>query len=286
MLEAAQLDTYGLQFSKPTFISLDKTATVSNLEIDGVHIGVNGAIKRNGQAYQPLMANVGAKYKAETGEEMTSIGTVIGLEKGPLDDLFFLQFDRIGNKSSLLADAPPPAPLPPVDSPAVSDVGLRTFDGINASLSKITGVSITDAAVVNTYGLVQQALPAVDQLDTFGPAQQTGMAQLAIVYCNELVNTPALRTAFFSGGINPTSPGSVFGSSGSAARQSLIADLLTKGKNTGLEFDPDDSDINSELDALITKLLAGPTGSASGGAGTVMKATCGAVLGSGITLIR
>jgi hypothetical protein len=165
-------------------------------------------------------------------------------------------------------------------------MGLRTFDGINASLSKITGVPITDSNVVSTYTLVQQALPAVDQLNTFGPAQQTGMAQLAIVYCNQLVNTPALRNAFFSGGMNPSSPGSAFGSSGSAARQSLIADLLTKGKNTGLEFDPDDTDINSELDALITKLLAGPTGSASGGAGTVMKATCGAVLGSGITLIR
>jgi mono/diheme cytochrome c family protein len=286
MLEAAQLDTYGLQFSKPTFISLDKTATVSNLAIEGVRIGLNGAIKRNGQAYQPLVASVGANYKADTGEQMTPIGTVIGLEKGPVDDMFFLQFDRIGTKSSLLADAPVPSPLPPVDSPAVSDVGLRTFDGINASLSKITGVPITDSNVVSTYTLVQQALPAVDQLDTFGPAQQTGMAQLAIVYCNQLVNTPALRNAFFSGGMNPSSPGSAFGSSGSAARQSLIADLLTKGKNTGLEFDPDDTDINSELDALITKLLAGPTGSASGGAGTVMKATCGAVLGSGITLIR
>jgi len=147
-------------------------------------------------------------------------------------------------------------------------------------------VPITNTRVAGTYDLVKQALPAVDKLATFGPAQQTGIAQLAIQYCNELVNTPNLRTAFFSGGMNPSSPGSAFGAAGSAARESLIGDLLTRGKNTGLEWDPDDTVIHAELDTLINKLLAGPTGSASGGAGTVMKATCGAVLGSGITLIR
>jgi hypothetical protein len=286
MLEAAQLDSYGLQFSKPTFISLDKTATVSNLPIAGIRIGVNGAEAGQGQAYIPLSATIGAGYTSDAGQKMTDIGTVIGLQKGVLDDLFFLSFDTIGTNSHPHPDPTVPTPLPPVDSPPQSDVGLRTFDGINATLSKLTGVSTTNSQVSQTYGLVQQALPAVDELGTFGPAQQTGMAQLAIVYCNQLVDTPNLRTAFFSGGMNPSSPGSAFGASGSAARESLIGDLLTKGKNTGLEFDPDDSAIHDELDSLINKLLAGPTGSASGGAGTVMKATCGAVIGSGITLIR
>ncbi len=43
MLEASQLDSYGLQFTKPTFISLDPNASVANLPISGVRIGVNGA---------------------------------------------------------------------------------------------------------------------------------------------------------------------------------------------------------------------------------------------------
>jgi len=101
-----------------------------------------------------------------------------------------------------------------------------------------------------------------------------------------MVETPALRTAFFSGAINPSSPGTAYGSSGSAAREGLIGDLLTKGKNTGLEWDPDDTLVHDEIDALINKLLSGPTGGASGGAGTVMKAACGAVLGSATTLIQ
>ena len=44
MLEAQQLDSYGLQFAKPTFISLDPNASVANLQISGVRLGVNGGV--------------------------------------------------------------------------------------------------------------------------------------------------------------------------------------------------------------------------------------------------
>ena len=52
MLEASQLDSYGLQFAKPTFISLDPNASVANLQISGVRIGVNGGRAHAGQAYR------------------------------------------------------------------------------------------------------------------------------------------------------------------------------------------------------------------------------------------
>ena len=46
----------------------------------------------------------------------------------------------------------------------------------------------------------------------------------------------------------------------------MIEALLTKGKNTGLEWDRTvDGMIPAELDDLINKLVAGPTGGASGG---------------------
>jgi hypothetical protein len=62
---------------------------------------------------------------------------------------------------------------------------------------------------------------------------------------------------------------------------------MNKAKSTGLEWDATvDGMIPTEIDNLINKLVAGPTGSTSGGAGTVMKAACGAVLGSGTTLIQ
>jgi hypothetical protein len=292
MLEAQQLDSYGLQFAKPTFISLDPNASVANLQISGVHIGVNGGVLHAGQAYAPLDEMIGgSNYTAGAGQQMTPIGTVVSIETTVYDDLYFLQFDHIGTNSNPLPDPPTPTPATPTDLPAESDVGLRTFDELNASLSLITGVSQNNAAVVSTYTLVKQALPSVEKLGTFGPAQQTGFAQLAIQYCSQMVENPTLRTAFFGGSLNPSATATAtFGSTGSpnvANRDIVIDALMTKGKNTGLEWDSTvDGMIPTELDDLIDKLVAGPTGGASGGTGTVMKAACGAVLGSGTTLIQ
>jgi hypothetical protein len=291
MLEASQVDSYGLQFNKPTFISLDPTANVSNLVIEGVRVGVNGSEETGGQAYAPLKANVGgANYTAAAGQRMSDVGEVMALQKGVTDDLFFLSFEKIGTREHLKGDPVVNPPAAPVDSPAAPDVGMRTFDKLNATLSQITGVSPNNTAVAATYDTVKQSLPSISEMGAFGPSQQTALAQLAIQYCNQMVETPALRTAFFGAALYPTASGSAtFGSSGSpntVNRDLVITALLTKGINTGLEWNPDDTAISSELDGLINKLVAGPTGSASGGTGTVMKATCGAVLGSGTTLIQ
>ena len=290
MLEASQLDSYGIQFAKPTFISLNANATVSNLALKGIRIGVNGSDNGHGQAYVPIDTTVGANYVAGTGERITETGTVIGLEKGPLLDEFFLSFERIGDNSNPRPDPATPTPATPADLPAESDVGLRTFDELNATLSLITGVPQTNTRVAQTYDLVKQALPAVEKLGTFGPAQQTGLAQLAIQYCNQMVDNATLRGAFFGGSLNPSATGTAsFGTAGSPNamnRDIVISALLTKGKNTGTEFDPDDSAITAEIDNLIDKLVSGPTGSSANGTGTVMKAACGAVLGSGTTLIQ
>ena len=292
MLEASQLDSFGLQFSKPTFISLNANATVSNLAIAGVRIGRNGTDRINGQTFATLDATVGgASYTPAAGQQLSPFGGVIGLEQGVMDDTFFLSFERIGT----LSHDPPPVvvspPADPVDGDPESDVGLRTFDELNATLSQITGVPQTNTRVAATYDLVKQALPAVEKLPTFGPAQQTALAQLAIQYCNQMVDTPALRTAFFGSALNPSSTAtSVFGTAGApnnANRDLIIDALMNKAKNTGLQFDDTvDGMIPAEIDNLINRLVAGPTGGATGGTGTVMKAACGAVLGSGTTLIQ
>jgi hypothetical protein len=291
MLEASQLDSYGLQFSKPTFISLDPAASVSNVQITGVRVGLNGALLHSGQAYEPLNKMVGSNYLAGAGEQLTPVGTVVSIENGPVDDMYFLQFDHIGSNDNPLPPPPNGVDPPPADLTPEPDVGLRTFDEINATLSQITGVSQNNPAVVNTFTLVKQALPSIEKLGAFGPAQQTGLAQLAIQYCSQMVETPALRAAFFGNSLNPSATASAtFGSSGSpniANRDLVIDALMTKGKSTGLEWDMTvDGQIPTELDDLINKLVSGPTGSASGGTGTVMKATCGAVLGSATTLIQ
>ena len=138
MLEATQLDSYGLQFTKPTFISLAPNATVTNVPIAGIRIGVNGGELRAGQAYVPLSATVGgANYTAGAGQELSRVGTVAAIDKNVVDDVFFLSFERIG----ALTDDPDAGRSAgadragtPADLEAESDVGLRTFDELNATL--------------------------------------------------------------------------------------------------------------------------------------------------------
>jgi concanavalin A-like lectin/glucanase superfamily protein len=310
MLEAAQLDSYGLQFSKPTFISLNSGATVSNVPIAGIRIGVNGREVIPGQAYVPIDTVVGgANYKAGLGQEMDRVGTVIGLQTGVMDDVFFLSFEKIGTRSRPHADPPVPVAGDPPALPPESEVGLRTFDELNATLSQITGVPQTNVKVRGTFDSVRQALPAIEKFGAFGPAQQTALAQLAIQYCNVMIDDNALRTSFF-GSLDGSGTGNaVFGSTGSpnmAARNQLIGTLYDKMVGMNLPSQPTLAEVQLELrdgftfpgdpgppvvppkfiPGLIDRLVSGPTGNAPTGGRTVMKAACGAVLGSGSTLIQ
>jgi hypothetical protein len=304
MLEASQLDSYGLQFTKPTFISLDPTVTtVPSLPIAGVRIGVNGMVAHSGQAYEPLTQTIGTGYAAGTGQQMSAVGTVMGLERGVTDDLFFLQFDTIGSNSNPIPDPVVNPPADPVDLLPESDVGLRTFDEIDTTLSILTGVPQTNTRVRTTYTLVKQALPAIEKFGAFGPAQQTALAQLAMQYCNVLVDDNTLRAAFF-GGLDGSGTGTaVFGTAASpnmANRDLLINSLISKAVGSGVwQYQVSGAEVRDELHTgvtdpgtgyvtpgLINRLVSGPTGSSPTGGRTVMKSACGAVLGSGATLIQ
>jgi hypothetical protein len=301
MLEAQQLDTYGLQFAKPTFISLTTGSTIPNVPIAGIRIGLNGSDDRHGQTYVPLSATVGGSGYTAAGQQMSPYGAVIGLENGVLDDLFFLSFERIGALSHTVPDPVVPPPATPADLPAESDVGLRTFDEINASLSQITGVPQTHVRIADTYATVKQALPAIEKFGAFGPAQQTALAQLAMQYCNVLVDDNTLRPAFF-GALDGSGTGTaIFGTPGSpntANRDLLINALINKAVGNGMTFQVsvaqlrgelngiDDPDDTFDTTGLINRLVSGPTGASASGGRTVMKAACGAVLGSGATLIQ
>jgi hypothetical protein len=215
-----------------------------------------------------------------TGQLLANVGTVIGLEKGPLQDEFFVSFERIGSHSHSFTEPALVAPAAPPDAAALPDIGLRTFDEINASMSQITGVPLTNAAVTQTYGLVKQQLPTVESLGTFLASHQTGIAQLAIEYCNELVNDGALRAAFFPGLDVNASAGAYFSSQGN--RDLLSTPLLARAVGQNLATQPTNQEITDELNALIARLTAGASATAPGRVAVVAKAACAAVLGSGV----
>ncbi|MET0281921.1 MAG: LamG domain-containing protein [Steroidobacteraceae bacterium] len=279
MFEVSQYDSYSYLFGKPTFISLDPNARPGSVPIQGLRIGVNGSEAPTGQAYANLDISVtAANYAPGKGQLLAEVGTVVGLQKGPAGDVFFLSFDRIG--SNTFARTPVTGvESAPVDLPAQSDIGVRTFEQLNQSMSRITGVPTTNAGVRATYLQVQQQLPPVPAIETFLASHQTGVAQLAIKYCSEMVNNTQWRTDFFGAGLSlAAAPAAQFAGAG---KDILVAPLLQKAVGLNLASQPADSDVRAELEALIDKLAAKPGASSA----NVAKAACAAALGSGVLSI-
>jgi mono/diheme cytochrome c family protein len=277
MFEVSQYDSYSYLFSKPTFISLDPNAKPGSVPIDGIRIGVNGAEAGTGQAYANVHTTVtDANYSATSGQLLADVGTIIGLQKGPLSDQFFLTFDRIGTHTFVRTPVTG-VTQQPVDLPAQSDIGIRTFEQLNQSMSKITGVPTTNTAVRSTYLQVQQQLPPVPSIEAFLASHQTGVAQLAIKYCSEMVNNATTRAAFFPG-LNTGSPASQFNGAG---KDILLVPLLQKAfqqqsNGTDLVTQPTNTEVRNELSALIDRLVNNGASSAN-----VAKGACAAALGSG-----
>jgi cytochrome c553 len=285
MFEASQYDSYSYLFTKPTFISLDPNARPDQIRIRGLRLGVNGTEVKVGQAYIPLDATIAAaRYDAKAGQQLVGGGTVIGLEKGPDSDEFFVSFEQIGTRTHTYVEPGAPPPAAAVDLPQRPDIGLRTFERISATMSSITGVPTTNAAVAQTYDRVKQQLPTVESIETFLASHQVAVSQLAIEYCNALAEDTTLRASVFPGFDFNAPAGSYL--SVQANRDLLINPLIARGIGTNIGTQPSDTAVRTELNSLIGRLTACGAGCAPDRTRTVAKAACAAVVGSATTLLQ
>ncbi len=284
MFTVSQFDSYSYLFAAPTFISLDPTVVPNNLAISGIQIGINGTIPQVGQAYLPLSTTIGgSNYSPTKGQVLSSIGTVIGLENGPLADQFFLAFNQLGTQT-YTATAQTYTPAPPVALAAVSDVGVRTFGAVNSTLSTLTGVPTNNAAVVTTYQSVLEQLPNIPTLEAYSAANQVGVAQIAVQYCNTMVNTPSYQAAMFKG---ITFNGSTYATTAgvNAVSNALAAAVLGTGT---LASQPAPSAISNELNTLIPILCTGsaPCNGNPARVLAVTAAACAAAMGNAEMMIE
>jgi hypothetical protein len=280
MFTVSQYDSYSYLFYQPTFISLDPTVTPNNIVVKGIRIGMNGTIPQVGQAYIPLNTTVtGTNYTAQ-GEVLSNIGTIIGLQSGPLTDQFFLTFDQLGSQSHVVVEPVPQTPATPL-GPIVADVGVRTFAQINSTLSVLTGVPTSQSAVAATYLAVQQQLPPTPTLESFSSADQVGIAQLAIQYCNVMVNTPSYAAQVFPG---VTFSSSLFSSA--SGINSVTSALAGRVLGTGLNTSPAPTSVTTELGNLINNLCSTAACTSTARVQAVTAAACAAAFGSADMLIN
>lgn len=287
MMTASQYDSYGYLFTNPTFISLNPNAVPAGVPIEGMRIGINGAEALAGQSYATLKVSVAAPaYTAAAGQSLSRVGAVIASALGVDSDMFFLSFDKIGTQTHVHTD-PTPVVAVPVDSPPSPDVGMKTFQELNASMSAITGVPMSNTTVATAYNTLQQSLPPSPQLNAFLASHQTATSQLAVSYCTVAVNTPSILSGLFPG-LDLTQPAATyFGTTTPVAanRNLLIGPLVARAVGSAVSPTTTTA-VTNELNALITKLVSGANGNAAGRTAVVAKSACAAVLGSAAVSVQ
>jgi hypothetical protein len=286
LFQGSQYDNYAYLFDQPKFISLDPNAMPANLQISGIRLGVNGQLVQAGQAYATLNASVGgSNYTAANGQLLSSIGTVVPVTLGPANDLFFLSFDQIGSHVHAYVEPTVTVSPPMPTTTPQPDFGVATFERVHHSLSRITGVPITDSVVNTLYQASQQSMPAAPLIAAFVPSQQTAISQLAAAYCGEMMASGSLRDTFFNGtalDANLTANGPAYFSS-AGNRSFVINALISKGIGANVNT-PTAGAVQTEIDALLGTRVGQLNSNATVSQATI--AACTAVLGSAAVTLQ
>ena len=284
VFEVSQFDSYSYLFSQPFFVMLDKNTPISATPLEGIRIGMNGRLVTQGQAWSTLKQTLSQdKYDSLKGQPLSDVGSIIAVEKGADQDEFFLTFDRIGEQENVFVEAGIPVSPTAPSGRTTSDMGIRTFDELQATMAKITGISPQTPGIASLYERIQQQMPSTHDINSFVSSQQMAITQLAIAYCHELVESPSHREAFFGQIDLLRTPDEVFTPE---QRSALIQKLQKNIPGDLLATQPDSTQVAAELNRLIDRLTTCGSQCEGDRTAAVLKSTCAALLGSAITLIK
>jgi hypothetical protein len=288
--EVSQFDSYSYLFSEPFVVNLNSQANLDGVDLQGLRIGINGREENTGQVFATLMASVdGTMATASSGDALgypiSRQGTIIPLQKGPELDEFFLTFENLGGILSTRPVASTPSQTAPIDLPAQSQIGVKDFAEINASMAALTGVAANNPRVLPTFNQLRQQLPSVTAIDSYLTSNQMAVTQLAIRYCDTLVSDSMLRASYF-----PNLDFNQDMNAGASAvfKSNLIEPLTTRMLLSGDQSQATPAEVSTELGNLIDRLTtcAYTNSCASDTSQTLVKASCAAVLGSAVVLVQ
>ncbi len=303
LFEAQQYDSYAYLFDKPHFVTLDGS-TPQGIGLEGMRIAMNGQEAPVGQSYANMIESLDLSNPAvldELGQPLmvlnATLGAVLPLEKGPDLDEFFLTFDDLNGATY---DRPEDPMLAVADyvataETASADIGMKTFDEIDATYAAITGIDRVTYQrggifmVDETYQELRQSLPAVEFAEAFLSSHQVAIAQLAIQYCDAAVEDATLWPGFNF----DAAPATAF-SVGN--RDAFVEPLIQRAvghSSTSAQIlsQPSYADVHGELasfpaagprpENLVDRLLAGTSDTRA-----IAKGVCASVLGSAATLVQ
>ncbi len=300
LFEAQQFDSHAYLFDKPHFTTLDGSAP-QGINMQGMRVAMNGQEAPVGQSYANLIQALDLSDPGaldELGQPLSVLGAVLPLEKGPDADEFFLTFDNLDGATF---NRPQDPMLTVADYIATAetmspDIGVKTFDEIDATYAAITGIDRVTYQrggifmVDETYQELRQSLPAIESAEAFLSSHQVAIAQLAIQYCDAAVEDATLWPTFDFN----AAPGVAF-SAGN--RDAFVEPLIESAvghssTSTPIASQPSYADVHSEMasfvsgggarpDNLIDRLLTGTSNTRA-----ISKGVCASVLGSAATLVQ
>jgi hypothetical protein len=287
VFEVSQFDSYSYLFTEPSMLSLNASANLNGITLTGIRIGVNGRESKGGQVFATLNLTVDGLEAAnnDLGHKLSRQGTIIPLQKGPVQDEFFLTFEVLGDAVSLRPTADRQVAAQPVDLAPQSDIGIRNFAEVNASMAALTGVASSQADVNATYQQLRQQLPSITDMQSFLASNQMAITQMAIRYCDVMVENSSLRASYFPQ-FDFTMPAN--NSFDANDRAALVNPLIDRMIGSGLSSQPASAAVSAELNNLIDRLTTCSNSNTCSAQTipTVAKATCAAVLSSAAVVMQ
>ena len=195
-----------------------------------------------------------------------------------------LRADRHATATPFVEPAPTPLPPPPDGDPA-SEIGLRTFEEISASMSEHDGrarrrTRTSPRPTTACASSCRRSRTSRASCPRTRSAPRSSRSSTA----TSSWTTARLRAAYF--------PGFNFGRRAATAfdtpaeRAQITGPLVARAVGTGIATQPTPPEITAEVDALIGRLTACGGSCAADRTEVVVKAACSAVVGSASTLLQ
>jgi len=304
VFEAAEYDSYSYLFNQPYFARIytkqeagddipaecttdeEPAQSTYNFSISDMRLGINGKVEPTGQGFQNLVV----AEVTEDRQVLSTIGTIFNQQNGVNSDQFFLAFGEIAGKTGVYSDPTSITPSAPEPGEMPDQIGLRTFEEVNASLETMTTVASTTPSVAALYTEIKQQLPVTETIRDFVPSHQMAIAQLAMVYCSALVDDIAKRDVYFAGFDFTALPNTAFDSD--AKRNLIFNPLLSNMSDASVGTNVTLTELSAPLDQLLDGVPGrGPLTNCSGNCNaertqTIVKALCASTAGSAVMLIQ
>ncbi len=159
------------------------------------------------------------------------------------------------------------------------EVGIKDADRIFQTMSVLTGVPTTNGTVRDIFRTDYKAqLPNSARVEAMLETHILGATKLATEFCNQLVNTQALREAIWPAGVVNFGavPSSTFGV-GSNSRGQFITRMLERFWGVDVLPPEEYEEAYDVIDDLITDAMNGQTANATG-TQNIAKIACSAAL--------